>query len=326
MATKQIPADYATMTLYTTTYLNVLTFTEAEVAEITGEISDILAITFGGYTGESATNTLTIKPASGQGIRDNANKLTNALRYNSANGAALTNSVGSSTAAYYFTDPYFIIDGLQIKNTNAACTYMLRIENTTSNGVVKNNVLVGTLVNSGRVFQQNSSTCASNNNLVINLSTTSAGGILVRNSQSNCVSVALNGATGIGMLGLYATSSVIKNCAVYGYGANDYSATVSASSASNATDQASFGGTNWGANGGQTSLVGATEWESVTAGSEDFRLKSTSAKLKANGASPTLSTDIVNTAWNAAKDIGVWTFNAAAANNNNQSFFLMAGA
>ena len=119
----------------------------------------------------------------------------------------------------------------------------------------------------------------------------------------NCALV--NTAGGSGKQGFKSTygTFIAKNCVVYGFATN-YAGTASASSTNNATDAASFGGTNWGT-AGQVSIVGATEWESAT-GAGDWRLKSTSAKLKANGTTGTgvSSTDIFGNTWNSPPDIG----------------------
>jgi hypothetical protein len=94
----------------------------------------------------------------------------------------------------------------------------------------------------------------------------------------------------------------ITNTAVARHG-TDADGTLSGNN--NATDKA-VGGLP--ATARQNSLVGATEWESATA---DFRVKSTSAKLKDNGTGS--SVDIIGQAVNGTADIGAWELQSAAA-------------
>lgn len=113
--------------------------------------------------------------------------------------------------------------------------------------------------------------------------------------------------TTTGILRTYATLTV-TNTAVYNFG-TDASGTMSGTN--NATDESSSGlpATNL-----QTSLVGSTEWENVSAGTHDFRLKSTSAKMKDNGtASGVPSTDIIGQARSGSTDIGQWEYQAGGA-------------
>lgn len=311
MATKTIGvsgADYGTMTLWSA-YMNVLTISAPEVGAVLsgGEVPDTLPVLINVAGGNSATNTITLRPETGQGFGDHANKLTNPRRYDASLGAALTSSSGVFTTGYRFDDTYTTVIGMMMTST-VASTYLLQMAIAGGNQFLRNTILDGLvntyLINSFELFFENV--------LAINRSANSSGGIIfsqtVTNS-TNIVAVATNGATGIGAAASYSSGRIIKNAAVAGF-TTDYGGTVSASSVNNATDKSSFGGTNWGGTG-QTSLVATDEWEDVGNTTPDFRLKSTSAKLKANGATGS-SADIVGTAWNASKDIGVSAFAAAA--------------
>jgi len=107
-------------------------------------------------------------------------------------------------------------------------------------------------------------------------------------------------------------SPTLRNVVVAGF-ATDYSGTAG-TCANNATDKGAFGGTNYGTSG-QVSVVQATEFQNVSAGTEDYRVKqSTSVKLQNNGtATGTPTTDIVGQYRPATPTIGAWEANPTAA-------------
>ncbi len=311
MATKTIGTnsrDYATWALWAA-YVNALTnISVAERGECynDSEFTTSAKITFGGWTLSGGSVTLTC--AAGQSFRDNAGVLTNALRYNQANGVGLSANIAYDQSILVSTAG-FTLDGVQIKNTN-----------TSNQGIYKNSA-VSTVQN---CVLQSVKTFASTDTLVeaffVNLTflnnlllatgnqcrglTLESGGTITDNTI-----VATGGAAGPGIRVVYSDGPVIKNTAIAGW-TTDCSGTAGASSSNNATDQASFGGTNFGSSG-QTSLVGTTEWVSVTNGSEDLRVKSTSVKLKGNGATAGPSDDIAKQTRTAPYTIGCWQFVAA---------------
>src|SRR4051812_34128745 len=96
MATKSIGAtsrDYSTISGWAA-YVNALSLSAAEVGECynDSEFTESSTVTFGGWTGASRTNTVTLKCHSGQSFRDNSPQ-SHALRYNQSNGVAISNSV-----------------------------------------------------------------------------------------------------------------------------------------------------------------------------------------------------------------------------------------
>jgi len=76
----------------------------------------------------------------------------------------------------------------------------------------------------------------------------------------------------------------VKNVSFFGNDVDWYSDTSNVTCTNCATDFSSGTSTLPGS-AHQYDLIGATEWESVTNGSEDFRLKSGSVKCKDNGTS-----------------------------------------
>ncbi len=215
------------------------------------------------------------------------------------------------------------IDGLQIKGTESTNTtqgliYLLGGGGTV---VVQNCILQGYIKFAYGIITYSQNGDIIQNNVLI--STNLGEGIYVDTGAAitSCTIVSTNSSSGAGIRN-GGGNTVVKNTAVYGFGANDYQGTASASCTNNATDQASFGGTNYGGSG-QTSLTGATEWQSVTNTSEDLRLKSTSAKLKDNGATAGPANDIAGTArpQGSAYDIGCWELVVAAAGAFNPFYY-----
>ncbi len=305
MATKTIGLsgrDYSTVAAWAS-YVNALTLTGPEVGEVYndgGPVTDTVAVSITGYSGANSTNTVTLKAAAGQSFRDNP---TNALRYNSANGASLVTSANSAIG--YTVGPYFIFDGLMITNSSGG-TYVISIGN---NSTIQN-CIVRSVTSGFPVIQTNSNPNVNIYNCIVHHTNgglginTTANGLVVTNSL-----IIATGPTGsFGFRQQYSSGvpPLVKNTAVFGF-TTDFQNTSSSLCAANATDKATFGGTNWGSNGGQTSIT-SSEWISVTTGSEDFRLSNSSTKLKDLGVTTTLITDIVGTTrpQGAAYDIGPW--------------------
>jgi len=82
-------------------------------SEFSVSASDTL--TFSGST-TGASNTITLKCATGQSFRDNASVQTNALRYNSANGVAVKNTKYAARTCVVSED-YVTITGIQFAQT-----------------------------------------------------------------------------------------------------------------------------------------------------------------------------------------------------------------
>jgi hypothetical protein len=262
-------------------YFNALNFTAPMVLGVAsgGQVADTSAVVFSGWTGGSSTNTLTITPVAGQGFRDNANVLTNALRYNAANGAALFNH--NATGSQYAFGDNVIVDGLQL-STDITGTNLITLG---SNSVLRNSIAL----NNGPSAAYCLSTAGTNGtieNSILN-NKGSGGGVQLQHSGWTITSslIISTGATGTyGIRAGYSTySPLIKNTAIFNFTTDTDPSTVAASgSTNNATDKSAFNPSSFGT-AGQTSITSA-EWTSVTSGSEDFRVASGSTKLKNNGA------------------------------------------
>jgi hypothetical protein len=309
MATKSIGTtgrDYATMALWAS-YVNALSLSAPELGEVynDGTITDTAGVTLGGWTGGSVTNTVTLRPASGQGIRDHANKLTNALRFNQSNGVAFTNSLYSGTVLT-LSGAFLTLDGLQWKSTGSNNT---GINASSATVTITNCILQNDTAGSGRVISFNN-TGSIENTLIIATGASSGGGIecaSVSPTITGCTVVKLGTASGTGIRRYSSGSPVVKNTAVIGW-TTDYSGTFSASSTNNATDKGAFGGTNVSTSG-QVS-IGSSDFENLSSGTADLRIKAGSTKLIDTGATAGSGVDIVNTTRGATYDIGVWEYTA----------------
>jgi hypothetical protein len=310
MATKSLgltARDYSTLAAYAA-YVNALSFAANEICEVykdSGPVADTTEVTIGGYTHNGFT--LTIRPASGQGFKDDAGAATNPLRWDSAKGAALTNSAGGGSGAYRFTGSNLIVDGLQVRAN--VDNYVLWT-GTGTNQAIKNSIVhaYGGGGVTGLFISSNSPTI---DNLTI-ICASLGQGILTQGSTSvitGCTVAKTGTASNTGISQSYGGAPVIKNTAVIGF-TNDFVGTYGAASTNNATDKSSFGGTNAGGSG-QVSITSA-DFGSLTGGSEDLRGASSSTKLINTGATAGLSTDIFGVARGATYDIGATEYAAPA--------------
>lgn len=322
MATKTLGLtgrDYSTMAAWAS-YVNALTLSAPEVLEVYndgGAVADTAQVIVNGYSGASGTNTITIRPASGQGFRDHANKLTNALRYNTANGAALTSNAGylGGGSDYEFTGGYTIIDGLQIRST-ASSPPAVKLSGTSAE--LKNCIVEA--AGASAVVDQRSGTLLRNSVLMAKGSAnginTSGGSITVE----NCTIVKIGSASGSGVAVSYGGTVLMKNTVIAGFTDDTTTAsggTFSASCANNATSKSAFDVTNAGAGTPQVSIAAGTDLESLTSSSEDCRIKAGSTKLIDTGVTISgLTTDIVGQTRGAALDIGAWEYVAAGGSSS----------
>lgn len=321
MATKTVGLtgrDYSTMAAYAS-YLNALSLAANEFCDVYndgGPVTDSTTVTIGGYTANGFA--VKVRAASGQGIAHNANKLTNALRYNSANGAALENSM-TYADSYVFTGANLTIEGLQIKATG------------TGGGATQSAKFGNGAIGQSCIFDNNrAGYCVLDNSggmrlydcLIIQRG--AGHGLSFANTNSlvyGCTIAGSHASADRGIGQPYGVQPVVKNTLVIGF-ANDFQNTAGAGSTNNATSKASFGGTGWGTSG-QTS-VSTADVQSMTAGSEDLRIKTGSTKLIGTGASGVSSIDIVGTT-RTSNDIGCWA--APAGGGGTTSFVpLRAGA
>lgn len=312
MATKTIGTggDYTSWASYVT-YLQTLgTFSAPEIGQpLNGELTVSATVSLTGFT-PTSSNPLTIEPANGNGFNTNANKLTNALRYNGANGAALTGSVGYNRVLTVAV-PWVTIRGYQVRNTSSNGQGAIGSSGS-GNVTIDDCITECSAIRSGHAALWVEASTDKARRVLVVLNGAGVGGWAVRitlGGQLHGCTIARpsNHAAGGTAINAPYNTATIQNTVTAGF-TTVKSGGASLTGSGNATDQASLpSGLT-----GQTSLTMATEFEQPSNGSGamDWRLKSTSVKCKDNGTTDITNngTDIVGTArpQGSAYDIGAW--------------------
>jgi len=259
-------------------------------------------LTIAGQTVD-ATRYIVYRAAPGASFADNANKLTNALRYNASNGAALRKTNNYSYAVQVSTQ-YTRISGLQFAADGSATALAMSAANCRVEQCIARSA-------SYIPFEIGTGTQTIINCLGILDGTASQAAFSFSGSTAtiyNCTAVRPSNRTAAfrGFSFSFGTRT-INNCASFGF--TDFSNTTFTGS-NNATDAATIpSGTS-----NQTSLVYADQFEqpSNSGSAMDFRTKA-GAKLIGNGTDLSgsgVTTDIVGTARVVPYDIGVWKYTA----------------
>jgi hypothetical protein len=261
---------------------------------------------------------VTLKAAAGHSFRDHATASTNALRYNDAWGAALSNNVNyaSVNGAYLFNGGFIIIDGMQFLATGAN-SRGVRLSST--DPLLKNSIV---RVNStGAALHLAGGTGRKVQNTVLQAHGTGNGidleGSGVVATIEGCTIAKIGSASGNGVSAAYTTIALLRNTVILGFTTDTAvasSATFSASCENNATDKSAFNVTNAGLGTPQTSIIVGTDIVSTTSGSENLRIKAGSTKLIDTGVTAGLAIDIYGTARpeGASYDIGAHEYAAPA--------------
>lgn len=284
------------------------TLTEQRIGELKNE-----EFTNGGYVcdidGHTTTSSFDIilRCATGASFNENANKLTNALRYNASNGAGLRCTGGSGVAALRVNATRHVtIQGVQCATTGG--TYAqeaIKVVNSNAGTVVKQCIAEVSSGGTGARAMRLEVAEAQNCLIVSRLTNASHGLAVVGASVVNSCTIVrpddLDASTSFGVATSYASDTVMTNCAVYGFNAFK-SGAISASSNYNSTDNAA-------ASGGANDQVGQTyadQFENVNDATRDFRAKAGADLL--NSGNTDLTVDIIGTSrpQGAADDIGAW--------------------
>lgn len=270
-------------------------------------------ITFAGTT-SSSTCYKELTTAAGASFIDNANVLTNPLRYDATVGSAIRTSQVGGTAAI-LTEDYARINKLQVKGVSSqglAC----RFSNVGNIGefLICEGLYTNTLATLG-VFAFNNSVTSTLKNSVVILKASSANHIIATSTASpsiyNCtfvasddlatapVSVFLSGASG---------TVTVQNCSLF---AGDSTKAIKAGSATFTftTCYSDISGTT-----GVTQATYANEFVDVNNATADFRLKSGAAEIDTGTTDSTNApTDIIGTLrpQGAAYDVGCWEYKVA---------------
>lgn len=265
-------------------------------------------VSFGGITTDS-TRYIELRCEAGASFSDNANAQTNALRYNTSNGAALTgNGNYGSTPTIYKTDATHVkLFGLQVECTgNGAC-----VNFTGANAVIERCIFEA--FSTG--FVAGVSGARLQNSLFVQRRASSPGSMLSVTFACDvygCTFVAAAGTPAVALVGNYGTPT-FTNCAFFGAtaiksGGNTptYTTCVTdiASPPSGFTGSVAY------------STSSGALFQNITDSTRDFRIKSGSSLIDVGTTSSTYGTpDIVGTARpsGSSYDVGAWEYVAAAA-------------
>jgi hypothetical protein len=251
-----------------------------------------------------------LETASGESFYDDANKLTNALRYNTANGVAIAVSGNYNALISCGTSSRVVVRGLQVNCSSA------RFTDGTGSGFVRFERCILKSSRNTSAFSE----IAEAVNCVIHL-TDAAGFVQGTNADNkswrNCTIYGA-GATNAFSYANYATGNVIANSAIFGFSGivNNTARITTSSSVNIATDLSSVGWTG-GSGAHVTSLTGSNQFTSLTSGSEDFRLKAGNsiATSGARDQSNTGDLDIIGSSRSTSTpSIGAWEYLAPAPN------------
>jgi hypothetical protein len=256
----------------------------------------------------TATNTLTLQPTAGEGFKDNANAQTNALRYNQANGVAIANSDSGYDQAIVVNQSYVTIKGLQIRGGGVKSD-TLYVNSYVNNLVIDSCILDnGSVSNRGAALVSNTDNVVSLTNcvLICNTATACFYDPFGKASLVNCtlVRVGATAPTGVAYSRNYNASSVMKNCAFFGF------ASIIATTSTFTTCATDIASPPSGVTG---SLSYASQFQNTgaTPANRDFRLKAGSGLIDAGTTATTeipAALDIVGTVrpQGSAWDIGAW--------------------
>lgn len=257
----------------------------------------IANLNIGGSTAD-ATRYKWLTAAAGQSFADHANKATNALRYNNANGVGLR-TTASYSSALILAENNVRVDRLQFDRASSGGP------NFVSNGGGTGHVLDRVILRqNGAAVAVTSMSLVINSLIEIKANASAASMSLTGASFRNCTFIGNGSSTCFTTS--YSSGLILKNCALFGW-TNDVSNEAhwdTGASSNNATDLAAIIGS-----AGQTSLTTANQFVSLTGGSEDYRLKSGNALLGAGVRDQvyTLDTDIIGRARSTATpSIGAW--------------------
>ena len=247
----------------------------------------------------SVTNYMELTTAAGCSFQDHASKSTNPLRYNAAAGAAIRNTSGYSFGIRIDTQ-YFRLSNLQIKAGSQSTAVMAGEFGSGAYATIKNCIIESDGGNSA-VFYGNHATLI--NSVVISLGGSKLAYIGISGSWYNSTLVHLGASTASPINTSY-PSGTIRNCYI---GGNITALPTLGSVVQNCS-------TSLGSppSGFTTAAMSTANFENVTAGTHDFRLKSGSALINiGTDDSTNAANDILGTARTAgAYDIGAHEYAA----------------
>lgn len=317
MATKSIGAtgrDYATLALYAS-YLDGLdTLSAAELGEMynDGEFSVAgTVMTLTGFT-PSASNTVTIRPASGQGFKDASGALTDDQQYDQTRGVAIKRTTNYGWALELGSIQYVTLQGLQIRGDggSAGGFHNLGDNSTIDSCIIEDYQGNNTLTAAGAVLSNS-----------IFVSFANGGGVpIILQSGADIVNSSIlrpSDVSGTGVSAIqisYAGGSTLLNVNVFGFENAVTVASGSVTSTTCYTDDAT-------PPTGFTQVTYSNQFEATTSSGRDWRTKSGADIIGAGTASGAPSTDMFGQTRPSPPSVG--HFELISAGGGSSGFLLL---
>jgi hypothetical protein len=250
-----------------------------------------------------ATRYFWLTAATGQSFRDNVNKLTNALRYNNADGVAV--SISGSYARIFTASgtAAALITGIQFYRSSGSGALIIN----GGSGAITLDSCVARISGAalGGVCNAYNSVFYLTDRFTSNLPGGASGNLI-----NNTVYTTGSSITAL-LYGNYApTGNIVRNNTFFGFTAiaNRFDKINTANSTNNVTDLAAFG---WTATGNLVSKTASNQFTLLTGGSEDFRIKAGADVINAGVRDQTYTNDldIVGTTRSlTTPTIGAWEY------------------
>lgn len=314
MATKTIGTggDYSTVQAWEDALLAVTT--EAEVGQCKNEEFVVAGRVVDFSAHDTTLGGITLETVAGASFQDNASVRTNALRYNTANGAGLR-STSNETVLVSGAIGNLTVRKLQIKNDAAGSggygAECFKIAAVSGGGYTLKDLILEKPTSNSQVATIQSTGVATLVNILIIQQASGRDGISMTGTSHvligvQCVKPTNVTAGGTAFVRSYPGSPTLKDCTSFGF-----TAATSGSfgtSSNNATDLSSFGvGTS---NQVSVPYSATTPFVNGTAASSahDFRLAGNGNALIDNGVldATNAPNDISGTARSSPPEIGVW--------------------
>lgn len=265
---------------------------------------NVTQLSLGTSVTTSSTCYITLRPKAGKSFRDHADKLTNALRANNANGVAIEGTADYSGTVLAIDAPWTRVENMQFKVLFGTIAISVNAEDCT----IKNTIAEQSNNNSNTVciaFKNiGAQPYASGSRLIncvvigntptITEATDLNGGRPIKFHSCTFVQAYVAARPGNGCFAYsnpYAAGNTLNGCAFFGYEYLYSPDGVGATSNHNATDltwpnlgpasQDYYDGANWGANSLQSLALSSQFENATTGGSFDLRVKSGSALIGA---------------------------------------------
>lgn len=264
-------------------------------------------LTIGGMVTDT-TRYVELTTVAGASFADHANKLTNALRYNAANGAAIK-TTGAWGITLTVTGAINVkISKLQIAQTKSGSGATVTVQLGSTSVVEIDRCIIEGYNGASPGVLGAAGSHKIKNSLVVQLATSGVAKVAVLGQGAaayNSIFASIGAVATAGLTGNYGTTT-LQNCYVGGCTAVTSGSTTWAITTSHTSVSGPPSG--WSA----TAPLSTATFQNVTSGTHDFRTLTGSALIDAGTTdAANAPTDIVGTTRSGSWDVGVWEFASA---------------